>query len=651
MGSGITAVSKKRPVAASEANIVKNKRTTSSKAVSKEKDLALISVAQDAVPIQVVAPISVVPAELLHVQKRKGPMRKLRMTTGSDDEIVEKESTVETVVVKQKGPTSVDDVDTIIEEVIAATAQLEIDVVEPYFAEGTALGIFLPDMEEDSVKYRDTDFQLIKSAIEKKIDPEPVEDVGQLPLDEDSLSIDDLLKRIPRDMMLPSVFAAEPAKIKFSNDISIPGVANGDCFKANLPKIALADKGKAPLDEPDTIKGHPDQASNLARVYKAMLFEGTFDRGFYIPRNHKTIFSTCWIRNLRFIEGSWLVEAGYDRWVSGCAAHVSQLWEQLPQRISVDFLAPISFFYEPIQYLQNTTSPTVKTSGWHLVCTEVLRYSMFGCLKLVGSLNLCTALVPVGPVLGDSSIPRRIVDYVSYCIQIVDSVCTDSVGQSPSTDSSMKFDTDDITLGTEIAVEQILLSATAAPTTDLSEQFAQLRASISQLSIKLLRTQSNIGNLQNHLLSRIDDLEKASANARTQQDQDLRGIRAQSGIFSTDLANIRKEVRDLSKEFDDKLATIRNDLLEFRVETQGQYATLSANLAELIAFVTKGRDDKKGVKMLAGNTTRKVSKKTVMKQNLSSREKQRFYQLQATVIQLQATVIQSQATLKLKENN
>ncbi|KZV49173.1 hypothetical protein F511_04442 [Dorcoceras hygrometricum] len=128
------------------------------------------------------------------------------------------------------------------------------------------------------------------------------------------------------------------------------------------------------------------------------------------------------------------------------------------------------------------------------------------------------------------------------------------------------------------------------------------------------------GLAMNHLLSRIDDLEKASANGRTQQDQDLRGIfksvrqevqiqktslyfevhefkkgvRAQSGIFTSDLADIRKEVRDLSKEFDDKLAVIHNDLLEFRVETQELYATLSANLDELMAFVTRGRDDKKG---------------------------------------------------------
>ncbi|KZV14177.1 hypothetical protein F511_14624 [Dorcoceras hygrometricum] len=60
----------------------------------------------------------------------------------------------------------------------------------------------------------------------------------------------------------------------------------------------------------------------------------------------------------------------------------------------------------------------------------------------------------------------------------------------------------------------------------------------------------------------------------------------------------RKEVKDLkaalSKHFDDKLADIRKKLLEFRVETRGQLASLGTHLAELIAFLTKGSDDKKG---------------------------------------------------------
>ncbi|KZV46223.1 putative LRR receptor-like serine/threonine-protein kinase [Dorcoceras hygrometricum] len=78
----------------------------------------------------------------------------------------------------------------------------------------------------------------------------------------------------------------------------------------------------------------------------------------------------------------------------------------------------------------------------------------------------------------------------------------------------------------------------------------------------------------------------------------LKAVRNQNVILSTDLEATRKEVRDikaaLSKDFDDKLADIHNELLEFRVDTQGQLASLSTHLAELIAFLTKGSDDKKG---------------------------------------------------------
>ncbi|KZV37001.1 hypothetical protein F511_25891 [Dorcoceras hygrometricum] len=77
-----------------------------------------------------------------------------------------------------------------------------------------------------------------------------------------------------------------------------------------------------------------------------------------------------------------------------------------------------------------------------------------------------------------------------------------------------------------------------------------------------------------------------------------KAVRTQNAFISTDLADLRKEVKDLkaefSKDFDDKLAVIHNDLLEFLVETQGQLSSLSTNLTELIAFVTKGRDDKNG---------------------------------------------------------
>ncbi|KZV32867.1 hypothetical protein F511_06131 [Dorcoceras hygrometricum] len=420
------------------------------------------------------------------------------------------------------------------------------------------------------------------------------------------------------------------------------------------------------------------------RPSNSLLFEGdNIDYGYFIPRNHRTIFSTCWIRTKILVDGSWLIVEEVDYWRPITRPVDSRNWELLPQWPYIDDLAPICAFIEPVQDI-DSRAPfyRIVRDLWAEVCVAVVQFSLIGCLCSVSTVNRCRdIIVPLVDIeeiptgfrglfqngLNTNSFATFLNDVVEpleeqvlsevksfssddsifyrYPSQDVEpsvlttpavhvaSVPTDfaslssrnsdislpSPHQSPSTDSSMHFNAEDISLGTDTVVAQILLPTTAGPTIDLSEQFAQLRASISQLSIKKLKTQSSIDNLQNHILSRIDDLEKASANARTQHDQDLRGhfesirhevqiqktalffevhefkqgVRARD-IFSTDLATIHKEVRDLSKEFDDKLAVIHNDLLEFRVETQGQLASLSTNLAELIAFVTKGRDDKKG---------------------------------------------------------
>ncbi|KZV55515.1 hypothetical protein F511_09626 [Dorcoceras hygrometricum] len=62
---------------------------------------------------------------------------------------------------------------------------------------------------------------------------------------------------IPDEMMLPSTIAAEPTRIQFGLGIEIKGVQEGDWCKDSLPQIDVADKGKAHLVEPDTVKGHP----------------------------------------------------------------------------------------------------------------------------------------------------------------------------------------------------------------------------------------------------------------------------------------------------------------------------------------------------------------------------------------------------------
>ncbi|KZV46179.1 RETINOBLASTOMA-RELATED 1 family protein [Dorcoceras hygrometricum] len=120
-------VSKKRPtVVSDEATISKKKRTTKSKASSSKASMNLVYVAQDAVPLQIFKPTPVAIAEQPPAPKRKAPKRKLRLTASSDDEFIEKESDVETVVVVQLAPTSADDVDSII-EVVTETARMDTD--------------------------------------------------------------------------------------------------------------------------------------------------------------------------------------------------------------------------------------------------------------------------------------------------------------------------------------------------------------------------------------------------------------------------------------------------------------------------------------------------------------------------------------------
>ncbi|KZV36975.1 hypothetical protein F511_21178 [Dorcoceras hygrometricum] len=249
-------VSKKK----SATTIAKNKRTTSGQTVPKDQDLAIVSVALDVMPIQTVDPISAMTAAHPPPPKQKSPNRKLKLTPDSDEDVVEKEYDMETVVVEQKRPTSVDDVDTIIEEVIAATEQMESDVLKSDSVEDLAMRTVV----EEPVATKSDDIQIVVAECS------PVatnEDVGPLskvqesfvsPISEDeSMTIEEHLTLIPDGVMLPSLTSAEPTKIKFSSTIEIRGVEDGDWYKKNLPSIIPTDKGKKSLEEPDTIQGHP----------------------------------------------------------------------------------------------------------------------------------------------------------------------------------------------------------------------------------------------------------------------------------------------------------------------------------------------------------------------------------------------------------
>ncbi|KZV30047.1 hypothetical protein F511_21203 [Dorcoceras hygrometricum] len=139
---------------------------------------------------------------------------------------------------------------------------------------------------------------------------------------------------------------------------------------------------------------------------------------------------------------------------------------------------------------------------------------------------------------------------------------------SSSDDSSMQFVEDDIQLEDDSAPDQFFLSSSA---TAISASIAALRESFSNLVANQSRDSRNTNNALSKVMGKIDHVERVFLDSLAEQNETFRGLFKRS----------RQE------------ADIRNELLEFRVDTQGQFASLSTHLAELIAFLTKGSDDKK----------------------------------------------------------
>ncbi|KZV16674.1 bifunctional dethiobiotin synthetase/7,8-diamino-pelargonic acid aminotransferase, mitochondrial [Dorcoceras hygrometricum] len=132
-----------------------------------------VSVAQDAVPLQIIEPTPVAKAEQPTVLTSKSKKRNLRLPKGSDDENVEERVAVENVENVEKPITvdvtvgeivvepteedrhasaqleTTDDVDVIIEQVIAETSQLATDEGDQYFAETNVGEIVFGDTPVD----------------------------------------------------------------------------------------------------------------------------------------------------------------------------------------------------------------------------------------------------------------------------------------------------------------------------------------------------------------------------------------------------------------------------------------------------------------------------------------------------------------------
>ncbi|KZV49277.1 hypothetical protein F511_39509 [Dorcoceras hygrometricum] len=132
-----------------------------------------------------------------------------------------------------------------------------------------------------------------------------------------------------------------------------------------------------------------DQQHQLewTRPSSSSLFEGpVIDRGFFIPPNHHSITSKCWIRVKIMVDGSWLILEGVYYWRPINTPVNSKRWEAQPQRPYLDDLAPLCVFVEPVQDIDSRPSLSRAISiVWAEICMEAVQFSLLGSLRPVGS--------------------------------------------------------------------------------------------------------------------------------------------------------------------------------------------------------------------------------------------------------------------------
>ncbi|KZV38165.1 peroxidase 27 [Dorcoceras hygrometricum] len=122
------------------------------------------------------------------------------------------------------------------------------------------------------------------------------------------------------------------------------------------------------------------------------------------------------------------------------------------------------------------------------------------------------------------------------------------------------------------------ISLPAVDTSDVAKSLSQLRASITRLSINQLNNSSKIGDLQNHLLFKIENLEKAFKEALSNQEQ----------VFRNLMQSTRQEAK-----FQQNALSL--ELLEFKKgKTESGIAHVSSQLSEIITYINRGGNDKKG---------------------------------------------------------
>ncbi|KZV57774.1 hypothetical protein F511_13319 [Dorcoceras hygrometricum] len=657
-------VSKKRTAADIEAAVPKRKRTSKKKSISSISSLEIVTVAEEAVPIQQVA-------EQLDVEEPR---------CSSAD-------AVDLIIQQVLDETRASDApaDTTEPAVTVEKHWFDLpyeDIVKQWEAERPV--VTPSDTEDEDVATADVAPANPVQQVEEVVAPIYAEEV----LSADELtSLDDILLSIPVDIPLPST-CMEVTQIKMGQMIKIPGVTKWTWFLKQLPRIPAEDKGKELLVEKDPVRGNPAKEHyslicadiDLLVILRAQAIDevATFFRSFSLRKLSSINFEEMYSKEeqvLRWgetespqiaIQRKFYILLKYrtvlvfkflEAWrINFAPGQVHAIEAEVPlQRQYDDTLPTMSVFFKLLR------------KRWADVCLEAVEFCVQRLLP-VGSIRSCRSLQLSGS--GSSFAPTQptvfAVRVSQFCSVFVDmslfswlpttdiseflsaialektvlrgvQCSQDSFSVAPrvqlaleqqsssssSSSSSLRFDATDVdtTASSRLPISQ-----------DLSVLFADFQATLSE---QLFESQSNISSKLHKIEQSVRDslsdqaaMFKSLSQEARQENRTLDDVQTirfneirkkvleQNASIFIGLANVRKEVEDVNAKVDimaSRLNVIQKDaeatkealshqIFEFHSQAQENHAVIHAQLSELVDYIHRGRADKKGSLLIADVT-------------------------------------------------
>ncbi|KZV17315.1 dystroglycan-like [Dorcoceras hygrometricum] len=472
---------------------------------------------------------------------------------------------------------------------------------------------------------------------------------------EEARSLEDIILSIPADVPLPSA-AVEITKIIFGKEIKIPGVDEKACYLATLPQIPVDEKGKENLVEKDHVKGNPaqehfsltcadidllvnlraqviddvDQFFNSFSFKKlaTMNLEGISAKGEQVLGRNREYPRSPFQEDIYFVD----VPCSFDDLKQQAVAH-GIIWDRPCCSILFDdrlsdqrTTSAYDIFEVSSQRQYDETLPLMSEffrlmkKRWAGVCLEAVDFCASRRLLPVGSVDFCREIgIDLRFCLDVHRSSILLTELYDQDIQLT----LDPHQSSPtsSEDTSMSFD------DTDIAVTTLTFSQPGSSnfSPDITEAIHQLRTSLDQI-----RNRDAGAALKDIILMHLHDIEKKlTARFDTQErwlgalrndsnDQrnllsleiqsSQRKLNTQITTVAIDQIDMRREVKELNAKVDamatnleifrrDAEATkeaISHQLLEFQAQAQANHNILHAQLSELVNYINRGGDAKKG---------------------------------------------------------